>query len=283
MDPFASENLVALNGSASAWFGGGASLMLDSILQTAEQLAPGTHVGICVADRTGTYTTLAGTDPLVFVLGEIQYDFDDGPGITAVREEHTVIVDDAESEHRWPRFMSRAVDLGLRSYLGVPIVEAGRTLGGLNMYSTVHASVDTTRLATAKLLATQSAVALGQAQREHNLVLALQSSRTIGKAIGVLMERFDLDDHEAFERLAAWSQRTNVKLRDLAPHLVRQSNDLRQFTEAARPRHQQHWPELTLTPPLDATDDPELDTVDPVPPLTEFIMHSVGLALLSDP
>lgn len=283
MDPFPPENLVALNGSASAWCGGGASVMLDSILQTAEQLAPGTHVGICVADRSRTYTTLAGTDPLVFMLDELQYDLDDGPGLTAVWEEHTVIVDDAESEHRWPRFMSRAVDLGLRSYLGVPIVAEGRTLGGLNMYSTVHASVDTTRLATAKLLAAQSAVALGQAQREHNLVLALQSSRTIGKAIGVLMERFDLDDHEAFERLIAWSQRTNVKLRDIAAHLVKQSNDLRQFTEAATPRHEQHSPDLTLTPALDPTNDPELDTVAPVPPLTEFTMHSVGHALLSDP
>ena len=51
-------------------------------------------------------------------------------------------------------------------------------------------------------------------------MLALQSSRTIGKAIGLVMERFDLDDHEAFTYLVSLSQRSNIKLRDLATHLV---------------------------------------------------------------
>jgi hypothetical protein len=225
--------LVAPKGSASAWCGG-ESLLLDSILQTAEQLAPGTHVGICVANSDATYTTLAGTDTFVAMLDELQYDLDEGPGLTAMLEEHTVIVDDAENEHRWPRFRSRAVDLGLRSHLGVPICAEGRTLGGL------------------------------------------------GRAIGLLMERFDLDDHEAFERVAMWSQKTNVRLRDLAAHLVKQANDLHQRTEAARPRHEQRSPCFTLTPGLDATDDPELDASAAVRPLTEFTMQSVRHTLLSD-
>jgi GAF domain-containing protein len=155
VNPYPPENLVALDGAASAWCGGGAppaSTLLDSILDAAAQLAPGAHVGICVANSDNTYTTLAGTDPLVFMLDEMQYTLDEGPGLSAMREGHTVIVEAAESEHRWPRFMSRAVDLGLRSHLGMPISVEGKTLGGLNMYSTARAPVDASRLADARLL-----------------------------------------------------------------------------------------------------------------------------------
>jgi GAF domain-containing protein len=239
-------------------------------------------VGICVASSDISYMTLAGTDPLVFMLDDMQYALDEGPGITAIREGHTVIVDDAESEHRWPRFMSIAVDLGLRSHLGMPISVEGRTLGGLNMYSTVHASVDAGRLAHARLLAAQAAIALDAAQRENDLVLALQSSRTIGKAIGLVMERFNLDDHEAFAHLTKLSQRSSVALRDIAAHLVKQSNDLRHFTQARQPRHQERSPGLTLVPRLDGLDDQELDAIAYVGPLTASTVHGDDPTLLSE-
>jgi AmiR/NasT family two-component response regulator len=38
--------------------------------------------------------------------------------------------------------------------------------------------------------------------------------------MGILMERFDLDDTGAFEILKRYSQQNNVKLRDVAHELV---------------------------------------------------------------
>jgi GAF domain-containing protein len=177
--------------------------------------------------RAGTCETLAGTHRLVFALDNIQCHLDEGPSLTVIREDHTVIVDDAESEHRWPSFMPYAVGLGLRSYLGVSISVDDTTVGALSLYSTTHMHLDAERLSHAKLFAAQAALALRQAQRETDLRLALRTSRTIGNAVGLVMERFDLDDEEAFEYLARLSQRSNTKLRDLAAHLVKQSNDLR--------------------------------------------------------
>lgn len=235
--------------------------MLSPILDAAEKLVPGGHVGICVASGDNSYATIAGSHPLVFMLDDIQYALDEGPGLTAMREGPPVIIDDAESEHRWPTFMSIAVALGLRSHLGMPIVVEGRTLGGLNIYSTVHTSVDVGRLAHARLLAAQAAISLGQAQRENDLVLALQSSRTIGKAIGLVMERSNLDDHEAFEHLTRLSQRTKVSLGDLAAHLVKQSNDLRHLAKARQPLYESRSSGLTLVPRFDALDDQELDVI----------------------
>jgi GAF domain-containing protein len=208
---------------------------LDSIVHGMRLLAPGTHVGISVANSAGTFDTVAGTGPLVFALDAIQYHLDEGPCLTAIREDHTVIIDDAESEHRWASFMPRAADLGLRSYLGVSITVDDRPVGGLNLYSTTRTHLDADRLAHAKLFAAQAALAMACAHRETNLRQALQTSRTIGKAIGLVMERFDLDDEEAFAYLARLSHRTNIKLREIAAHLVRQSNDLRHCASAAQP------------------------------------------------
>lgn len=205
------------------------AVALDSIAHAMSQLAPGTHVGICATNRSGTLETLVGTDPLVFALDDIQYHLDEGPCLTAIREDHTVIIDDAESEHRWPTFMRYAAGLGLRSYLGVSITVDDKPVGGLNLYSTTRMRLDADRLSHAKLFAAQAALAMRHAQRENDLVTALQSSRTIGKAIGLVMERFDLDDEEAFAYLARLSQRSNLKLRDIAAHLVKQSNDLGHF------------------------------------------------------
>ena len=245
MDTWLPKNLVEPDGSASAARGKPAMPMLDSILDAAEQLAPGTHLGISGANDGGTYTTLAGTGPLVFMLDQLQYDLDEGPTLTAMRQGHTVIVDDAESEHRWPTFIPRAVDLGLRSYLGMPVSDDRTTLGGLSMYATTRTPVDVPRLAHARLLADQAAIALAQAQRVTDLLAALQSSRTIGKAIGLMMERLNLDDHEAFEHLAMLSQRSNVKLRDIAAQMVTQSNKLRHAREATPLLHKP--PSLGLT------------------------------------
>jgi hypothetical protein len=124
---------------------------------------------------------------------------------------------------------------------------------------------------------------LVQAQCENDLVMALQSGRTIGKAIGLVMERFDLDDHEAFLHLATLSQKSTIKLRDVAAHLVEQSNDLRHVAQARQTLRQQHLPGLTLVPRLDATQERGLDAFDGVRPLTNPTAHDEGLTLLPDP
>ena len=233
MDSWPPENLVNHRSWSSVWRAEHAIPVLDSIIDVARELVPGTHVGICITEGTGALSTLAGTDQLVFELDDLQYAMDEGPSLTTVRDGHTVIIDDAESEHRWPRFIPHAVNLGLRSQLSVPIEVEEQTVGGLTFYSTTHTHLDTDRLAHARVFAAQASLAVSQTRRESHLAAALQSSRTIGKATGLIMERFDLDDEDAFERLSRLSQMSNVKLRDLAAHLVKQSNDLRHVADAS--------------------------------------------------
>jgi signal transduction histidine kinase/DNA-binding response OmpR family regulator len=63
--------------------------------------------------------------------------------------------------------------------------------------------------------------AVNQAQDEAaNLRVALSSNRQIGAALGIIMQRYQIDSDESFARLRSTSQRLNRKLRDVADDVV---------------------------------------------------------------
>jgi AmiR/NasT family two-component response regulator len=53
-----------------------------------------------------------------------------------------------------------------------------------------------------------------------NLELALRSARTIGMAVGILVERLKVSSDEAFAVLVETSQHTHRKLKDIEEELV---------------------------------------------------------------
>jgi AmiR/NasT family two-component response regulator len=57
-------------------------------------------------------------------------------------------------------------------------------------------------------------------QQVEQLTLALETNRVIGAAVGILMERFDLDRAAAFAFLKRMSQSANVTICRLAGNLV---------------------------------------------------------------
>jgi AmiR/NasT family two-component response regulator len=59
--------------------------------------------------------------------------------------------------------------------------------------------------------------------RQQQFSTALHSRDIIGRAKGILMERYGLDDEAAFDVLVELSQSTNIPVRDLAERL-NQSN-----------------------------------------------------------
>jgi AmiR/NasT family two-component response regulator len=99
------------------------------------------------------------------------------------------------------------------------------TLGGLNFYSTVQDTIDPQAMAAAELFAVHAALALGHARKECQLGEALRSRKTIGMAIGILMERYQMSDERAFQFLIRASQGSNLKLRDVAAELVTQTTE----------------------------------------------------------
>ena len=68
--------------------------------------------------------------------------------------------------------------------------------------------------------AAHAAIALAGAQREAHLRTAVESRQAIGQAVGMLMERHRLDSSAAFDLMVSASQRSSMKLRDIAARIV---------------------------------------------------------------
>ena len=65
-----------------------------------------------------------------------------------------------------------------------------------------------------------AAVAIGGAAVISQLTRALDSRKVIGQALGILMERYSLDEARALAYLRRESSHRNVKVRDLAAEVV---------------------------------------------------------------
>ncbi len=181
------------------------------------------HVSLSVRRSGERMSTAASSDELALGLDHTQYALREGPCLDAVEDEPCVVVDRLRHDQRWPRYVPFAAGRGVRSQLAVRLFGNGSHIGGLNLYSSTHDEIGDDTVEVARLFATHAAIILGHAQHEHQLNEALQTRKLIGQAIGILMERYEMDDDRAFQFLIRASSTSNVKLRDVAAEVVSSS------------------------------------------------------------
>lgn len=181
------------------------------------------HVSISVRHRDGTVETRAATDDFARQMDALQQELQEGPCLQALDAEELVVANRPHADRHWPRYLPRAVAEGLRSQVGVRLFVDRTTLGGLNLYSTSSQTVDHDAGRLALMFATHAALALDRATMQQNLQQALSTRTKIGQAIGIVMERYQLDEQRAFSYLVRMSQDRNVKLREVAGDLVAES------------------------------------------------------------
>jgi GAF domain-containing protein len=199
---------------------------LQAIVEVARASVPGfDEVGISTLHKDGKVQTRAATGDLVHQLDDLQYGLSEGPCVDTLREAHVVVAPHIQHDQRWPRYVPAAVERGLRSQLAVRLyLDDQGTLGGLNLYSTTSDDVDPEAEGTAELFAAHAAIALGNARERENLNQALHSRKVIGQAVGILMERYEMNEDRAFAFLVRASSHANIKLRDVAQELVNRAN-----------------------------------------------------------
>lgn len=198
---------------------------LDAIVRSARASLPGIdHVGLSRGYADGRLDTLAATDDIVRALDQIQTEVREGPCVYAMQAETVVRVEHARREQRWPRFIPRALQLGLTAQLGIRLHVDELEMAGLNLYSTSCETLDPDLEDFAELFATYASMALGRALREDQLNTALVSRRLIGQAVGITMAEFGVTDERAFRYLVRVSNERNVKLREIAEEIVRRHN-----------------------------------------------------------
>ena len=195
--------------------------LLTTIVRAAADAIPGVdHAGISLAHAHGRFATVAATDPVVGRVDEVQYALEEGPCVDAVRDRRPCWSDDLAGDARWPRYGRQAAALGIRSQMGVALFDEPSVVGGLTLHARAAGAFDEDTPRVAAIFATHAAHALGRTLHLDQLNEALATRRTIGIAIGLVMERYQLDEQRAFQFLVRTSQTGNTKLRAVAEQLV---------------------------------------------------------------
>ena len=201
--------------------------MLQRIAELAKKVIPGVaeaSVSLIANDKPDT---AAHTGRLALDLDESQYGRGYGPCLEAAVGEEIREITDARRETRWPDYARIAVERGSLSSLSVPVPVREAVHGALNLYGVEADAFDDEARAVARAFASYAAVAvhnmhLYASTRDlaENLDVAMRSRAVIEQAKGILMSQRRCDANEAFGLLAAASQRSNRKLRDIAHAIV---------------------------------------------------------------
>ncbi len=199
---------------------------LWGITKAAQQVITGVdHASISVLCVDGTLETVAPTDLVVQRSDALQYQYGQGPCVMAAKTGEDVDARQVATDDRWPSYGPRVSELGVVSQWAFALRNDGRTWGALNLYSMGDDSFDEVSRETAALFATSASVAHGLAHKVRTLTTAIESRTIIGKAVGIVMSSYGLDDNRAFSFLIRASQTGNTKLRKVAREIVERANE----------------------------------------------------------
>ena len=138
----------------------------------------------------------------------------------AALDDVIVRTDDFRSEQRWPKYSTAAVEVGVLSGLSIKLYTADRTAGALNLFAFKPNAFDSEDETTGVVLAAHAAAAILASRQGEQLESALSTRDRIGQAKGIIMERFGVDDVQAFEMLRRLSQDSNTRLVEIAQRVI---------------------------------------------------------------
>lgn len=194
---------------------------LVEIVRAAVDLVPGCDEGsISVVKGRSRVVSEAASSELPKVVDALQEKYG-GPCLDSAYNSETVRVADMASETRWPHFSEAALEAGAAGMLSLQLYVEGDNLGALNLFSRSADAFDDESEHVGLLFAAHAAVAYAAVRQEAKLRRTVTTRQLIGQAQGILMERYKVTDDQAFAMLVRVSQHGNIKLRDVAAHLVR--------------------------------------------------------------
>jgi GAF domain-containing protein len=201
--------------------------VLTEIVQIARRALPGSEASSITLIRDERGYTAAYDGQLAMDADELQYERGYGPCLDAGRSGEVFVIADMHAEERWPDYAARVFELGVRSSLSVPLPFQGATIGALNNYARSTGAFGEGDLAAGEEVAAFVAIAVANAEAAAratddvtNMRRAMASRSVIEQGKGILMERYKVTSEQAFTLLTHASQRSNVKLRDVAEELT---------------------------------------------------------------
>ena len=165
---------------------------LDQLVRAAVETVEGAEGGGVSRIEHGTVRSCHATSRDIFELDQLQSQLGEGPCVMTAddRPEAGIVVAHdlaGPDAARWPRFAPAAVAAGYRSLMSIELSVTSGLRSALNLYA------------------------------------ALETRDVIGQGKGILIERFSVDEDEAFQMLVRASQDTHVKLVEVARWLTREA------------------------------------------------------------
>jgi hypothetical protein len=196
-------------------------LAQQRLIEYAARGIPGAeHASMTVIDRARPPRTTAETDELPYRCDQLQYEHGEGPCLEAIVTNNVVVSQDLRTESRWPLFSRAAVEhTPARSMLSFGLFLTEDHRAGMNLYATSPGAFTDESTATGSMFAAYASMALLAAARQdtvNHLTRALETSREIGVAMGILMADGRFTAPQAFDLLRTASNHLNRKLRDIA-------------------------------------------------------------------
>ena len=166
----------------------------QEITRIAERALPVADGVTITTFLNGRPTASAASSEWSRALDEMQYLEHEGPCLDCARTGNTFRIADLREETRWPSYVPRALDAGVRSVLSVPLAAEGRLIGALNLYAREPAAFSTEAVSVAEIIAAHTGLAtqvasayFGQQALAEQLRQAMDSRAVIEQAKGVVM------------------------------------------------------------------------------------------------
>lgn len=204
--------------------------LLTEVAASAVRVVPGADgAGLTLLEAT-QHDVMVVTDPFVGAVDSIQYGIGQGPCLTAVATQRTVMSGSLGGDARWPRFGSRVARAGIHSSLSFPLLTPSGVVGSINLYARAKHAFDDRAAELGELFSVPAAVAvenahtLALAQRVAVKMQAAQESRAVvDQAAGILMSRSGESEGQAVARMRLLSQHGQGKLSVVAQGIVDQA------------------------------------------------------------
>ena len=149
-----------------------------------------------------------------------------------VREGRPITVPNvlAEKQYRYPELARKT---GLASLLSVPLLTRDKVIGTINIYTREERTFSDEEVGFVKAVAGQAGIAIENARlmsETLEMKRTLEARKLVERAKGILQQKYNLTEEEAYLRLRNESRRLRRPMRDLAEAVIL-ADDLRRIGE----------------------------------------------------
>ena len=202
--------------------------LLTLLAARAVEVLDMSAAGLMLAAPDGGLRAMASSSETMRVLELFEIQANEGPCYDCYQTGRPVMNESLSSgTGRWPRFAVEARAAGFDTVHALPMRLRGNVIGALNLFHVESRHMRPADVDAAQALADVATIAILQHRAaveaqmlNDQLNHALNSRIVIEQAKGMVAERQGLDMEQAFSRLRAYARNNNLRLADVAGHVV---------------------------------------------------------------